>query len=114
LVVRVLRPLARIRRHPAQPLVPGLAAAVRGADVVHTHQVRSAPSRHAAWAMGRAGAVVTTDHGLGGDASGRWRGRFALLLAVSAYSVRTLGWPAGAARVVCGRRRAVHVSRRSR
>jgi hypothetical protein len=62
LVVRVLRPLARIRRHPAQPLVPGLAAAVRGADVVHTHQVRSAPSRHAAWAMGRAGAV--------GDASG--------------------------------------------
>ena len=102
LVVRVLRPLARIRRHPAQPLVPGLAAAVRGADVVHTHQVRSAPSRHAAWAMGRAGAVVTTDHGLGGDDSGRWRRRFALLLAVSAYSVRTLGWPADAARVVYG------------
>jgi alpha-maltose-1-phosphate synthase len=26
LVVRVLRPLVRIHRHPAQPLVPGLAA----------------------------------------------------------------------------------------
>ena len=52
--------------------------------------------------MGRSGAVVTTDHGLGGDDSGRWRRRFALLLAVSAYSVRTLGWPADAARVVYG------------
>jgi glycosyltransferase involved in cell wall biosynthesis len=102
LTVRVLRPLARIRGHPAQPLVPGLAAAVRGADVVHTHHVRSLPSRHAAWASRRAGAVVTTDHGIGGDASGRWRRRFALLLAVSAYSVRTLGWPADAARVVYG------------
>jgi len=102
LTVRVLRPLAWLRRHPAQPLAPGLAAVVRRADVVHTHHARSVPSRHAAWAAGRDGTVVTTDHGLGGDASGRWARRFALLLAVSAYSVRTLAWPADRVRVVHG------------
>ena len=102
LTVRVLRPLAWLGRHPAHPLAPGLAAAVRGADIVHTHHTRSLPSRHAAWAAHRDGTVVTTDHGLGGDASGRWAGRFALLLAVSAHSVRTLAWPADRARVVYG------------
>jgi glycosyltransferase involved in cell wall biosynthesis len=103
LTVRVLRPLGRLHRHPAQPLARGLAAAVRGADVVHTHHTRSLPSRQAAWAADRRGSeVVTTDHGLGGDGSGRWARRFALLLAVSAYSVRTLSWPADRARVVYG------------
>jgi glycosyltransferase involved in cell wall biosynthesis len=102
LTVRVLGPFARLRGHPAQPLAAGLARAVRGADVVHTHHARSVPSRHAAWAASRDGAVVTTDHGLGGDASGRWARRFALLLAVSAHSVRTLAWPADRARVVHG------------
>jgi glycosyltransferase involved in cell wall biosynthesis len=102
LLVRVLRPVAHLGGHPAQPLAPGLAAAVRRADVVHTHQASSAPSRHAAWAAGRDGAVVTTDHGLGGDASRRWAQRFALLLAVSGYSVRTLGWRPDRARVVHG------------
>lgn len=102
LTVRVLRPVARLGRHPAQPLAPGLTASVRGADVVHTHHARSVPSRHAARAAGRDGTVVTTDHGLGGDASGRWARPFALLLAVSAYSVRTLAWPVDRARVIYG------------
>ena len=101
LLVRVLRPIAHLHGHPAQPLAPGLAAAVRRADVVHTYHVRSVPSRRAAWAA-RDRAVVTTDLGLGGRASRRWSRRFALLLAVSAFSVRTMGWPAARARVVYG------------
>ena len=82
LVVRVLRPLARIRRHPAHPLVPALAAVVPGESTSSTHTRWAAPQP--ARGLGRAGAVVTTDQGLDGDGSGRWRRRFALPLSVSA------------------------------
>src|SRR3989442_1697365 len=70
--VRTLRAPLRLRGHPAHPLSPALVPAVRHADVVHTHHMRSAPSRIAALAarLYRRRAVVT-DHGLGG---GDWAG----------------------------------------
>lgn len=72
LLVRTLRPVAYGRGHPAHPLAPQLAWALRGADVVHTHHTRSAPSRVAAVAArSRGQRLVTTDHGLGG---GGWLG----------------------------------------
>src|SRR5437763_1042609 len=59
--VRVLRAAGYIKGHPAHPLAPDLIAALAGADIVHTHHMRSAPSRVAA-VVGRArgqGVVVT-------------------------------------------------------
>ena len=102
--VRVLRPVGHWRRHPAQPLALRLPAAVRPADVVHTHQLRSAPSRVAALAARLAGErVVTTDHGLGG---GGWAGLlprlFDRFLTVSQYSAATLQAPPAKTRVIYG------------
>ena len=50
LKVRVLRPLVRLHRHPAQPVTPLLVPELVGAEIVHTHHFRSVPTR---------GAVVT-------------------------------------------------------
>jgi glycosyltransferase involved in cell wall biosynthesis len=104
--IRVLRPFGHWRRHPAHPLSLGLVPAVRSAELVHTHHVRSTPSRLAALAAVttlRPGAVVTTDHGLGGDASRgvvpRLIDRF---LTVSRYSAAALRAPQARTRVVYG------------
>ena len=71
-VVRVLAPWALGRGHPAHPLTPALIGALAGADIVHTHHLRSAPSRIAAVLANMRGQhLVTTDHGLGG---GGWWG----------------------------------------
>jgi glycosyltransferase involved in cell wall biosynthesis len=77
---------------------------LRGADVIHTHQTRSAPSRVAALVARATGRpAVTTDHGLGG---GGWRGLlpslFRLHLTVSRNSAATLGGPPERVRVVYG------------
>jgi glycosyltransferase involved in cell wall biosynthesis len=90
--VTVLRPLLHVRRHPAHPVAAGLARTLAAADLVHTHQLRSAPSRMAAVAArARGQTLVTTDHGLGG---GGWFGGLPLLfdrfLTVSRYSAQTL------------------------
>jgi glycosyltransferase involved in cell wall biosynthesis len=100
--VRVLRPVARVRGHPAQPLALGVVAAVRRADVIHTHHTRSIPSRLASAAALRDRPVVTTDHGLGGDASRRWSRRFGRFLLASRFSAATLGSPPARTRVVYG------------
>jgi alpha-maltose-1-phosphate synthase len=100
--VRVLRPVAHVGGHPAHPVAPGVPAAVRRADVVHTHHVRSTPSRLAARTVPRDCALVTTDHGLGGDASRRWSRRFDRFLAVSRYSAEQLRSPPARTRVVYG------------
>src|SRR5215211_212693 len=69
--LRVLRARRHLGGHIAHPLAPGLPAALAGADVVHTHHLRSAPSRIAALvARARGSAAVTTDHGLPGGAWG--------------------------------------------
>lgn len=95
LSIRVLRPWARLRGHPVHPVHPALPAVLAGADVVHTHHMRSAPSRMAALAGRIAGqSLAVTDHGLGG---GGWCGMlprlFDRFLAVSQFSAATLGAP---------------------
>ena len=102
--VRVLRPLRYGRRHPAHPIAPTLPLALRGADVVHAHQMRSAPSRVSAVAARLGGKrLVVTDHGLGG---GGWGGLlpklFDRFLTVSEYSAQTLAAPPERTRVIYG------------
>ena len=102
LTVRVLRPLRYARNHVAHPIAAGLPAALAGADIVHTHHLRSAPSRIAALLPLRSRRVVT-DHGLGG---GDWLGllprRFDAFACVSRYSAETLGSPLNTAVIYGG------------
>jgi glycosyltransferase involved in cell wall biosynthesis len=100
--LRVLHTVAHLRRHPAHPIAPGLPAALRGADIVHTHHMRSSPSRVAAVTARLSGQrLVVTDHGLGG---GDWAGLlprlFHRFLTVSRYSAKTLNAPLHRTRVV--------------
>jgi glycosyltransferase involved in cell wall biosynthesis len=102
--VRTLRPVGHGRGHPVHPLAPQLLWVLDGADVVHTHHTRSAPSRVAALAARAHGQrLVTTDHGLGG---GGWLGLLPALfdrfLTVSRFSAGILGVPPGRTRVVYG------------
>jgi glycosyltransferase involved in cell wall biosynthesis len=102
--IRVLRSRIHLRRHPAHPLAPLLPAALRNADVVHTHHTRSAPSRIAALAARSCGIfVVTTDHGLGG---GGWAGvlprLFHQFLAVSQFAASVTASPKPRTRVIYG------------
>jgi glycosyltransferase involved in cell wall biosynthesis len=104
LCVRILRARAWLKRHPAHPVSTDLPARLEGADLVHTHHMRSAPSRMAALSCRlRAQRIVTTDHGLGG---GGWMGLlprlFAGFLVVSRYSAATLGSPPSKTRVIYG------------
>lgn len=101
---RTLRALGWLGGHPAHPIAPGLFAAVSRAHVVHTHHMRSLPSKWAALggrAFGR--RVVVTDHGLTGSS---WRGLlprlFDAFLLVSAYSARELGAPPERTSIVYG------------
>jgi glycosyltransferase involved in cell wall biosynthesis len=102
--VRVLRPLVRLRGHPAQPLAPLLPAAVAGADVVHAHHFRSLPSRMAAATARLTGAATAvTDHGLLGRTWGGLVHRlFDRYLTVSAFSARLLGAPPERTEVIYG------------
>jgi glycosyltransferase involved in cell wall biosynthesis len=102
--VRVLRTLAHLRRHPAHPVAWGLPAALHGASVVHTHHLRSAPSRMAAVIARIAGQrLAVTDHGLGG---GGWGGLLPRLfdhfLTVSRHSAQTLRAPPAKTTVIYG------------
>ncbi len=102
--IRTLRASAWLHGHPAHPLALGLPAALSHADVIHTHHMRSLPSRIAA-VTGRARrvGVVVTDHGLQGTS---WAGLlprlFHLFLTVSRYSADELGAPASRTRVIYG------------
>lgn len=102
--VRTLRALGYLQRHPAHALAPALVGALRGADVVHTHHLRSMPSRVAGLAArARGQAIVTTDHGLQG---GNWAGLlprlFQRFLCVSRYSAVELGLPPARTRIIYG------------
>lgn len=102
--IRVVRPLGYARGHPAHPVAPQLSLALDGADVVHTHHLRSAPSRVAAVAGRlRRQRLAVTDHGLGG---GGWFGLlphlFDAFLCVSRYSARTLSAPPHKTDVIYG------------
>jgi glycosyltransferase involved in cell wall biosynthesis len=102
--IRVMRPWVRLRGHPVHPVNPALPAVLAGADVVHTHHMRSAPSRVAAVASRMAGRpLAVTDHGLGG---GGWCGilprLFDRFLVVSRFSAMTLGTPPERTTVIYG------------
>lgn len=104
LTIRVLRSIVNLHGHPAHPVPLGLGAALHGADIVHTHQLRSTPGRLAALvARAHGQRLVVTDHGLGG---GGWFGVLPRLvdrfLTVSAYSAHTLGAAPSRTRVVYG------------
>lgn len=102
--VRTLPSYGHLGGHPAHPLAPGLPAALAGADVVHTHHLRSAPGRIAALAArARRQRAVVTDHGLqGGDWAGLLPRLFQRVLAVSRYSARELGAPPERTAIIYG------------
>jgi glycosyltransferase involved in cell wall biosynthesis len=104
LEVRVLRPLARLHRHPAQPVAPLLPAVLAGADVVHGHHFRSLPTRMAAvTARLRGAATAVTDHGLLGRTWGGLVHRlFDRYLTVSRFSAEVLGAPPARTQVIYG------------
>jgi glycosyltransferase involved in cell wall biosynthesis len=99
-----LATIARLKGHPAHPLAGGMIKALRGADLIHTHQTRSTPSRISALiARTTRTPVVTTDHGLGaGRLAGPLRTLFDGFLAVSENSADVLGAPASKTHVVYG------------
>ena len=102
--IRTLRTVGWLGGHPAHPFAPGLPGALGGARIVHTHHMRSLPSRMAAL-LGRARGqgLAVTDHGLQGDSwAGLLLGLFDVFLTVSAYSARELGAPAARTRVIYG------------
>ena len=102
--VRVLRPLGRLRGHPAQPVSPLLPPVLAGARIVHAHQFRSVPSRMAAvTARARGAATAVTDHGLPGRTWGGLAHRlFDRYLTVSRFSAEVLGAPPARTEVVYG------------
>lgn len=102
--VRTLRALAWWGGHPAHPFAPGLVRAVAGAKLIHTHHMRSLPSRMAALtARGRRVHLAVTDHGMpGSDWGGLLPRLFDAFLTVSAYSARELGAPPGRTQVIYG------------
>jgi glycosyltransferase involved in cell wall biosynthesis len=102
--LRTVRALGYWGGHPAQPFAPGLLLSLRAANIIHTHHMRSLPSRLAA-VSGRLRnqPLAVTDHGLPG---GTWWGvlprLFDAFLTVSAYSARELGAPPARTRVIYG------------
>lgn len=104
LTVRTLRAPHHLHGHPAHPLALGLPRALAGADLVHTHHLRSSPSKLAAvTARLRRVPAVVTDHGLqGSDWHGMLPRFFARFLAVSSYSARELGAPPARTTVIYG------------
>jgi glycosyltransferase involved in cell wall biosynthesis len=102
--VRVLQARAYMGGHPAHPIAPGLPAALAGADLVHTHHLRSLPSRVAAVTARLLNRkVVVTDHGLqGGDWLGLLPGLMHRFLTVSAYSARELCAPPERTTIIYG------------
>lgn len=100
--VRVLRRFGLLRGHPAQPVAPQLAWKLNDAEIVHTHHLRSAPSRLAlAAAAIRGQHGVTTDHGLGapGPILSTLVERF---LTVSQFSANQLAAPPERTKVIFG------------
>lgn len=101
---RTLRAVAWMNGHPAHPFAPGLFVAVSRAHVVHTHHMRSLPSRLSALTRRAVrGRTVVTDHGLPGNSWGGLLPRlFDAFLTVSAYSAHELGVPPERTRVIYG------------
>ncbi len=102
--IRAVRTAGFYHGHPAHPIAPGLPAALARADLIHSHHLRSMPSRVAAvTAKLLHKRTAVTDHGLGG---GDWRGILQRLsdrfLAVSRYSAHELRSPPAKTRIIYG------------
>lgn len=102
--LRTLRALTFLHGHFAHGLAPGLPSFLADGDVIHTHQMRSTPSRLAVLATRfRHQRAVCTDHGLQGSSWGGTLPRlFDYFLAVSEYSARELHSPPRRTRVIYG------------
>jgi glycosyltransferase involved in cell wall biosynthesis len=102
--VRVLRPVAWLHGHPAQPVAPLLPAALTRAEIVHTHHFQSVPTRVSAVTARVLGvSTAVTDHGLPGRTWGGLVHRlFDRFLAVSRFSARLLGAPPARTQVIYG------------
>ncbi len=104
--VRTLRTTTWLGGHPAHPLAAGLPAVLARArpNVIHTHHMRSLPSRMAVLVgRGQGTRMAVTDHGLQGSSWGGLLPRlFDAFLTVSAYSARELGAPPARTRVIYG------------
>jgi glycosyltransferase involved in cell wall biosynthesis len=101
---RSVRAIGWMGGHPAHPIAPGLISALSNGHVVHTHHMRSLPSRLSAVASrARRTPTAVTDHGMPGS---NWGGvlprLFDAFLTVSAYSARELGAPPARTRVIFG------------
>lgn len=102
--VRTLPAVRYLGGHPAHPLALTLPRALVGATVVHTHHLRSTPSKMAALVGRTLGQrLAVTDHGLQGS---DWRGvlprLFHRFLMVSAYSAREFRTPPARTQVIYG------------
>jgi glycosyltransferase involved in cell wall biosynthesis len=104
LSITTLPAIGWMNGHPAHPFAPALVAALRGAHLVHTHHMRSLPSRMAALAgRARRQTLAVTDHGLSGSTWGGLLPRlFHLFLTVSAYSAHELAAPPERTHVIYG------------
>jgi glycosyltransferase involved in cell wall biosynthesis len=104
LEVCVLRALMYVNRHPAHPVAPGIVGALRGASIVHTHQLHSLPTKLTLLtAVGAGKHRVVTDHGLvGRDGNRGLARRVDRFLTVSRYSADLMGTPAERTRVIYG------------
>jgi glycosyltransferase involved in cell wall biosynthesis len=102
--MRILPVLMHLSGHPAHPIAPELPLALRRADLVHAHHLRSAASRLAAvTARALQRRTVVTDHGLAGDDWGGLLPRlFDRFLMVSSYSARALQAPTSRTRIIYG------------
>lgn len=102
--IRVLWAAGRLRGHPAHPVPPGLPAALRRAEVVHTHHLWSTPSQMAVVAGRVLGKqVATTDHGLAPAGLGRLLPPLVhAFLPVSRYSAEALRAPPARTTVIYG------------
>ncbi len=101
---RTLRAAGWLGGHPAHPIAPNLLAALGAAHVVHTHHMRSLPSRLAALvARARGIRTAVTDHGLqGSDWGGLLPRLFDRFLTVSRYSAAELRCPPDRTCVIYG------------
>jgi glycosyltransferase involved in cell wall biosynthesis len=101
---RTLRAISWMGGHPAHPIAPGLFSALSKGNVVHTHHMRSLPSRLAAVSSrARRSPTAVTDHGLpGSDWVGLLPRLFDAFLTVSAYSAQELRAPRARTRVIFG------------
>jgi glycosyltransferase involved in cell wall biosynthesis len=99
----VLRARSYAGGHPAHPVGGGLARALRGADIVHAHQLHSRTTAFAlSTARLRRQRRVVTDHGLSARPGRRPPRLVERFLTVSRYSAAVLGAPSERTAVILG------------